>query len=194
MEQISWNQYQKYKEWRKDLARIHYSQLDPNAPYHKMTTAEKMSRKRLKKLMMATGVSVRDAEKRLNGIRCVHDIQMNTGSPYLNWWRTNLTPAVKRIAKHNEKPQNEKYLAARQQRELDELYRLNMIFELYPDMNSEDDVSAEWTKCWKEGVSYHANFDYEGMVKFSILMKGLRIADAYFRYLEWCRNVGRESY
>lgn len=194
MEQIGWTQYQKYREWRNDIARIHYSQVDPNFPYHKMVTAEKMSRKRLKKLMMATGVSARDAEKRLNGIRCVHDIQMNTGSPYLNWWLTNLTPAVKRIAKRNERPANEEYLAARQQRELDEFRRLNMIFELYPDMNSEDDVSAEWTKCWKGSAYYLANFDREGTVKISILMDGLRIADAYFRYLEWCRNVGRESY
>lgn len=187
MEQIGWIQYQKYKEWRKDLARIHYSQVDPNAPYHKMVTAEKMSRKRLKKLMMATGVSARDAEKRL------HMLQ-DDGLPYLNWWRTNLTPAVKRIAKHNEKPQNEEYLAARQQRELDELWKLNMIFELYPDMNSTDDIRAEWPKCWEEATSYRANFDREGMVKISILMEGLRIANAYFRYLEWCRNVGRESY
>ena len=194
MKEIGWNQYQKYKERCKDLARIHYSQLDPNSPYHKMVAAEKMSRKRLKKLMMATGASARDAEKRLNGIRCAHDIQMNTGSPYLNWWRTNLIPAVKRIAKHDEKPQNEEYLAARQQRELDELWKLNMIFELYPGMNSADDVSAEWKKCLKEGVSYLANFDREGTVKISILMDGLLIADAYFRYLAWCRIVGRESY
>lgn len=176
MELLTYNTYMKLYEWRRDIDRVQYAIDYGDYPFSKMCRANKMSRKRLKKLIMATGESARNAEKK---VRQLNEI----GCPYLYWWGLNLIPAVKRIAKRHERPFTDEVQAIFDVVAAKDIAEMN---ELITEYNIEiDDLNQLWNIILipRGGIREATGRDAY------ILM----LSD-YILYLKWCEDNGREGF
>ena len=176
MKLLTYNTYVKLDEWRRDIDRVQYAIDFSDYAFSKMCRAEKMSRKRLKKLIMATGESARNAEKK---VRQLNEI----GCPYLYWWGLNIIPAVKRIAKRHERPFTDKEQEAFDRVAAKDIARIN---ELITEYSIEiDDLNRLWII-----IPIPRGGGREAMIRRCYI---LMLSD-YILYLKWCEDTGREGF
>lgn len=175
MNQIVMEEYKKYCEWRWDIARVSYNMAFRYGEYSKMCRAQKMTRKRLKKLIMAAGESPRRAEGKLSQLQ-------KSGCPYLYWWQKNMVAGVKRIAQRDGADDG-CYIFAHPFIE-DELKQVNAVLECYPNIESARDIELLIQTVIPRGGGAIANRMY----------KPLMLADGYLEYLEWVKMTGRDGF
>lgn len=93
--EMTYPMWKRWQLWMEQNTTVNEAAEDPDSRYHRMAVAQKMSRKRLRGLIMAAGVSARDADDYLT--------RMNTqGYSYLECWNLNKHTMILKIKKRFE--------------------------------------------------------------------------------------------
>lgn len=90
--ELTLSNYMKFRTWKAVNCIIHDAAIDKHHPYHKMVTAKKMSRKRLRGLLIATGAPASSVDLYLR-------ILNKNRIPYITCWNYNMRSMVERIYK-----------------------------------------------------------------------------------------------
>lgn len=73
---------------------VSLSDCDPLSRYHRMATTKRMTRKKLMRLLMATGIQKREADQKIREIRA-------SQYSYLEWWQLHDLTIIARIHRHH---------------------------------------------------------------------------------------------
>ena len=102
---MTYPMWKRWQLWMEQNRTVNEAAEDPDSRYHRMAVAQKMSRKRLRGLIMAAGVSARDADDYLT--------RMNAkGYSYLDCWKLNKHSMMIRIKNRYEWSAELRLLAA----------------------------------------------------------------------------------
>lgn len=102
---MTYPMWKRWQLWMEQNRTVNEAAEDPDSRYHRMAVAQKMSRKRLRGLIMAAGVSARDADDylaRMNG----------KGYSYLDCWKLNKHSMMIRIKNRFERSAELRLLVA----------------------------------------------------------------------------------
>lgn len=88
--EMTYPMWKRWQQWMEENRTVNDAAEDPDSMFHRMATAEKMSRKRLRGLLMATGMSARTADCYLARVNA-------QGYSYLECWNVNKHTAILRI-------------------------------------------------------------------------------------------------
>lgn len=160
--ECTFENWKKFRRWNDERVLIDNAISDTNHPFHKMVTAEKMSRKRLRKLLMATCPDKQRIDEYL-------DKMHKKGVTYLRAWRHNMRSivyqldtvrkyrllkelfpeeAVAALDGHHDEAKLAAYTKS-----LEEGWNTDKaIIESYPDIKTSDDASAALRKYFAESL------------------------------------------
>ena len=94
--EMTYPMWKRWQIWMEQNTTVNEAAEAPDSRYHRMAVAQKMSRKRLRGLIMAAGVSAREADDYLDRVHSM-------GYPYLECWNINKHSMMLKIKKRFER-------------------------------------------------------------------------------------------